>query len=301
MTGWGAFSSSGQEAFGFWTEDESSLHINVLESKAVLFSFLSFFRDVSDTSILVQSDNKTTIAYINHLGGVKSSTISDIIFELYEFCLPRNIIIKASYLKGDLNKRADALSRQEKDPSFSLPLSLFHYFCDQFSLSPHIDLFASRLNKKLDLYYSKGPDPYSAGFNALVMNWNGVVYAFPPIKLVGTFINKFIHDNAQDALLISPFWPSQPYFTNILGLLANNPILFPVSMLVNASQTPRNLSWFLASHITSQPEKALAFQRRLSPACYGALKPPLLSSTVRPGELLEIGVIHNKSVIAHSL
>ena len=235
LSGWGAFSSSGQEAFGFWTEEESSLHINALESKAVLFSFLSFFRDVSDTSILVQSDNKTTIAYINHMGGVKSSVISDIIFDLYEFCLPRNIIIKTSFLKGDHNTKADALSRQEKDSSFSLPHSLFCYFCEHFSLSPDIDLFASRLNKKLDCYYSKGPDPFALGFNSLLMNWNGIVYAFPPIKLVGKFLNKFLHENAHDAILISPYWPSQPYFPTLLELLANNPILFPVSMLENAS------------------------------------------------------------------
>ena len=133
------------------------------------------------------------------------------------------------------------------------------------------------------------------------MNWSGIVYAFPPIKLVGKFLNKFIHESAHDAILISPYWPSQPYFPTFLDLLANNPILFPVSMLVNASQTPRNLSWFLASHITSIREKALAFQRSLSPACYAVLKPPLLSSTVELGEPLVIGAIAGRSVMAHSI
>ena len=74
-SGWGAFTSSGEEAFGFWSDEESCLHINVLETKAVLYSFLSFFREISNTSILIKSDNSTTVAYINHQGGVKNSNI----------------------------------------------------------------------------------------------------------------------------------------------------------------------------------------------------------------------------------
>ena len=300
-SGWGGHSSSGTEAFGFWSDEESSLHINILETKAVLYSFLSLFRDVSDTSILIKSDNSTTVAYINHQGGVKSSVISDLVFDLYEFCLSRNILIQASFLKGRFNSKADALSRRVREKSFSLPHSLFQYLCEIFQLTPEIDLFASILNNKIDNYYSEGPDPHAIGFDAFLYHWPSTVYAFPPIPIIGKFLDKFLSDQVQDAILIVPFWPSKYYYPTLLGLLANEPVLFSVSKLKEAPQTPRHLSWFLALHITSQHDKALDYQSKLSQAYCEVLKPPLLSNTVRSGESSVIGVINQKLVTATCL
>ena len=300
-TGWGAFSSTGQEAFGFWSEDESRLHINILECKAVLFSFLSFFRDFSDTSILIKSDNSTTVAYINHQGGVKCPVISDLVFELFEFCLARNILIKASFLRGRYNSRADALSRRAKIHSYSLPSSLFLSFCNTFSLSPTIDLFASRLNNKLPMYFSEGPDPHCCGFDAFLLDWPSSVYAFPPISLVGKFLNKFLQYKNSEALLITPFWPSQPYFPTLLELLADKPILFPVSLLKDADHLPRHLYNLLAWPITSSPDRTLDYQMSLSPACSEASRRLLWNSTILHGQDLAIGVIQNKLVTATCL
>ena len=57
---------------GRWTAEESSLHINVLELKAILFSVQSLFKNSSDVHIRVRTDNSTAVAYINNLGDVKS-------------------------------------------------------------------------------------------------------------------------------------------------------------------------------------------------------------------------------------
>ena len=47
-TGWGGWTSRGESTYGFWSASESSLHINVLEMKAVLFLFQCFFRQTRD-------------------------------------------------------------------------------------------------------------------------------------------------------------------------------------------------------------------------------------------------------------
>ena len=57
---------------GRWTAEESSLHINVLELKAILFSVQSLFKNSSDVHIRVRTDNSTAVGYINNLGRVKS-------------------------------------------------------------------------------------------------------------------------------------------------------------------------------------------------------------------------------------
>ena len=71
LLGWGAVVED-QSTGGRWTENESELHINVLELKAVLFGLKAFYRQARNTDILVKSDNTVTVAYINKMGGTHS-------------------------------------------------------------------------------------------------------------------------------------------------------------------------------------------------------------------------------------
>ena len=184
-TGWGAVfccksSSRETEASGFWSIEESSLHINKLETSAVLLALLSLCRYISNSSVLIRSDSSTTVNYLNNLGGVKSPIISDIVKDIYNFCIKKNLRIQAAHLSGRLNCRADSLSRRPRDHCYSLPLNNFSYLCKKFSIFPVIDLFADRLNNKLPNYISEGPDPYASGFDAFILPWPQSIYAFPP-------------------------------------------------------------------------------------------------------------------------
>ena len=296
--GWGAFTSLDEEAFGFWSPEESSLHINVLESLAVLFAFQCFFREVRNVNVLIVSDNYTTVSYINHFGGVRSQAVSSVITDLYSFCQERNLVIKASFLKGRLNLRADALSRRVKDHGYSLPVSLFQHFCNHFCLDPEVDLFASRLNNKLPFYYSRGPDPSSSGFDAFSMDWPNSVYAFPPIMLVDKFLAYFMNHNISEGLVVVPYWPGQSFFPNLLKLISNTPILFSVSHLEGSAQTPRPLRFLLACHISSDPEKRKGYLRSLSQESseVSISTPSALIS--EPGKSLSIGVVASKLLTA---
>ena len=296
--GWGAFTSLDEEAFGFWSSEESLLHINVLESMAVLFAFKCFFREVRDASILILSDNRTTVTYINNFGGVRSLAVSNVITDLYSFCQDRNLTIKASFLKGRLNLRADALSRRTRDHCYSLPSSLFNHFCDHFSLDLEVDLFASRHNNKLPLYYSRGPDQYALGFYAFSMTWPNSVYAFPPIMLVDKFLAYFVNNNIAVGLVIVPFWQGQSYFPNLLKLIFNTPLLFSVSHLEGSSQTPRPLRYLLACPITSVQESRRAYLEDLSVGSSRALTSTPSALIAEPGRSLLIGVVEGKLLTA---
>ena len=133
------------------------------------------------------------------------------------------------------------------------------------------------------------------------MNWPYSVYAFPPVPLVSKFLNKFLQSNISDALLIAPFWPSQPFFPVILNLLVDKPILFSVTLLVDSSQVPKPLSTLMALHISSRPERSLDYQSKLSEDFSGVSKLPLLHSTVPHGQDFVIGAIQNRLVTASCL
>src|SRR5207245_1385834 len=71
-TGWKASLEGGMTIHGHWNLHERSLHINHLEMKAIYFT-LRAFREISNQTILVQTDNTTCVAYINHQGGTTST------------------------------------------------------------------------------------------------------------------------------------------------------------------------------------------------------------------------------------
>lgn len=48
---------------------ESQNHINVLELLAVAYAVKAYLKEKSDLQVLVQTDNKTDMTYINKMGG----------------------------------------------------------------------------------------------------------------------------------------------------------------------------------------------------------------------------------------
>ena len=300
-SGWGAVSSSGEEVSGFWSEDEASFHINVLETKAVVFAFQSLFRSVSGVDILIRSDSTTTVSYINNFGGARSPVITDVIFQFYELCLVQNLRVRATHVCGRLNTRADALSRRPREHSYSLPSSLFSLLCDHFSILPYVDLFASRINNKLPVYFSEGPDPFASEFDAFIRPWPDSVYAFPPINMVDKFLSRFLLLNVNYGLLVCPYWPSQPYFSALLDLLIDDPVLISASMVVDAYLLPHSVSEFLVCVISSSSVLRKEFLQRLQPVSCEAstLGPSVL--TYEAGSSLSIGVLHGRLISAHCL
>ena len=137
---------------GRWTTEESLLHINVLELKAVQFAVKSFFKDTSNVHVRIRSDNTTTVSYINKMGGIQSERCNEIAREICLYCKLRNIWISAEHLPGVNNSRADLESRTFSDGiEWTLEKKYFNCIIDRFG-DVEIDLFASRLNAQVNQF-----------------------------------------------------------------------------------------------------------------------------------------------------
>ena len=78
LSGWGAHvEPEGLLFHGLWTEDQSRLHINVLEMKAIFLSLTRAVNKVKNSTVLVSTDNTTVVAYIRHQGGTHSTVLSE--------------------------------------------------------------------------------------------------------------------------------------------------------------------------------------------------------------------------------
>ena len=152
--GWGGCMTTDQgkpSTGGNWSENEAKLHINKLELWAAWFTIQSFWSHATGCHIKIASDNTTTVAYINNLGGTKDDC-NEIARKIWLWCQKHDNWISAVHLPGVDNTLADLESRSVHDNTeWKLNPILFNKLCQKFG-TPEIDLFTSRLNAQLNKY-----------------------------------------------------------------------------------------------------------------------------------------------------
>ena len=214
--GWGAYMGDITTG-GRWTYEESQSHINVLELKAIFFSLKSLITRPCQ-HVRIMTDNTTAMAYIKHMGGVRSLQCNEVAHEIWKWCEQRSIWLSIAHVPGVENVIADYKSRHFSDNvEWQLNPKLFERICQRFG-EPTIDLFASRLNKQIIRYVSWMPDPEAVAVDAFSMSWtNEYFYAFPPFSCIARCIRKILEDKAT-GLLVVPFWPTQPWWARLINL-----------------------------------------------------------------------------------
>ena len=111
--GWGAHVASNATG-GRWPGIEKQDHINVLELRAILFGLKSLC-EVKDAHIRVMTDNTTALAYLKHLGGVKSPDCNEVARQIWEWAASRNIWLSEAHIPGIENVLADHKSQHFQD------------------------------------------------------------------------------------------------------------------------------------------------------------------------------------------
>lgn len=93
-------------------------------------------------------------------------------------------MIKAYYLEGIRNCRADFLSRHTpSDHSYSLRQDIFDEIRHSLSFKLIIDCFASRLNNKLLSFISRHSVLYSSGIDRSQLDGKIIYICFLPFRL----------------------------------------------------------------------------------------------------------------------
>ena len=96
---------------GHWSRAWAKRHINWLELQAVWLTLKHFLPQLQGTAMDVISDNSTTVAYINKVGGTQSPSLCHLALDVWAWCRQHDIFLVASHLSGDKKVPADALSR----------------------------------------------------------------------------------------------------------------------------------------------------------------------------------------------
>ena len=154
LAGWGA-SMNNQVAQGTWSNEEKSLHINILELMKADKALRQFLPFLISNRIVMMLDNITAIAYINKKGGTSSRLLNSITKSLWLFCLRNNLSVVAEHIQGIHNITADHLSRlYQESETKDWPLDPHLFNLVNYHRGPFIrDLFAEPWNTKCPIFF----------------------------------------------------------------------------------------------------------------------------------------------------
>lgn len=236
--GWGGEMNQ-HRVSGRWSSEETQFHINFLELKAVQFLLMTLANQVYGQNIQIQVDNKTAVAYLNHMGGTHSTSMNTLAKEIWEWAIVRKIHLTAVHIPGVENTNADFLSQHFMDQmEWQLNQQITCKIFQQL-FQPEVDLFASRLNFQIPRYVSWQPDPMAWRTDAFSIPWKNLkAFAFPPFNLISAVLQKVLRDDPL-LILITPLWKTQPWYPQVLHLSCENPILLPI--VNNLLTLPYNL------------------------------------------------------------
>ena len=156
----------------------------------------------------------------------KSEDCNLISKQIWLWCIENNIWLSCSHIAGKVNVEADKKSRVFNDNlEWQLNTKIFEKIVAKWG-RPEVDMFASRLNYQVKNFCSWKADPCSSYVDAFTVNWSSfkLIYMFPPFSLLGSCIQKIRMEQAS-AVLIAPLWQTQPWFTRLMQLLIDQPML----------------------------------------------------------------------------
>ena len=86
-----------------------------------------------------------------------------------------------------------------------------------------MDLFATRDNKKLEMFVSPFPDDRALETDALAIKWLGMwAYAFPLFPLIPLVLRK-VREEQVKLILVAPWWPTMSWIPELLDLCLEPP------------------------------------------------------------------------------
>lgn len=259
--GWGAHMGNLQ-AQGFWNRRLRFKSSNFRELTAVQMALLSFCPNLKNATVQLLTDNITTVAYLNNMGG-PSLELSRLAEDIWTIAERSGLRLQTRHLPGINNVEADQLSRRFPKFEWKLNPRLFQYL--NCVWGPHtIDRFSSALTSQLPRFNSRYLEPGTSGVDALAqLNWSEHNnWVNPPFRLIPEVL-RIIKEQKAEATLIAPLWPAQPWFPELKRLSKTYPIRIhttsrafqsaaPVDVLPEPLRNPRwkIFAWRLSGKVT---------------------------------------------------
>ena len=127
----------------------------MLEMMAIRLALKQAITFIHHSCIMISTDNKTVVSYISKHGGIHSPNLCVEVWEILNWCLEHDIVIRVRHIPDKFNILADRLSRLDKPikTEWALDQTVANSLFQMLNF-PNVDLFATRFNHKLPLCLS---------------------------------------------------------------------------------------------------------------------------------------------------
>jgi hypothetical protein len=141
---------------------------------------------------ILMNNRNWKVPILRSQGGTHCYKLYLLTREILLLCDHLRLHLVVRHVPGKLNVLADSLSRTlaPVNTEWELLQSVFQAITFQWG-SPHVDLFATSLNYKLQVFVSPVPDPNAYAVDAMGFPWEGLfAYAFPPFRFLSAVLRK---------------------------------------------------------------------------------------------------------------
>uniref|UniRef100_A0A1E1WRT6 RNase H type-1 domain-containing protein n=1 Tax=Pectinophora gossypiella TaxID=13191 RepID=A0A1E1WRT6_PECGO len=220
--GWGAY-VNGYHIKGTWTDCEKLLSTNMKELLTIHFILKEFAPHCRGETVLIQSDNRTALAYLRNQGGTRSDNLMSLTRSIFAYIVKYRIRLTLSYIPGPLNTIADSLSRFEKLPEWHLIPTACNVLFTKWG-TPCIDLFASHSAHVVPLYVSRDlRDPHAVHYDAFSRDWSySLAWVFPPPCLMPQVLLALNQARGR-FIIICPQWSNVPWRADLKPRALSSP------------------------------------------------------------------------------
>nr|XP_034827071.1 uncharacterized protein LOC117984550 [Maniola hyperantus] len=225
-SGWGA-AIGNEKLNGFWNRQQRAWHSNQKELWAVLESIKRKGSQLRGQTVMVQTDNRTVVAYITKQGGTKSLPLLRITQKILHLANDFRINLIARYIPGKYNGIADSLSRAKELPEWSLSQEALQMIFTMMG-TPEVDLFASARSAILPRYVSEDARDRNCLFvDAFSRQWNfNLGWVFPPPALIPRVL-RHLTCCSGTYLLVAPKWEKTFWKVELIQRTLGRPFTIP--------------------------------------------------------------------------
>ncbi|XP_053615041.1 uncharacterized protein LOC128677901 [Plodia interpunctella] len=215
---WGALVNN-KELQGCWNSEQENYHCNAKEMYAVIAALSKEAATLKDSTVILQSDNRTVISYIKNEGGTKSPLLLNLTKELLALTNSLNVVLLPHHLPGMYNTEADHLSRNRSGSEWHL-LDAVTSRIFKCWVTPVIDLFASKTAHVVPDYVTFDLlDSNACYHNDFSRFWHyQLAWLFPPPGLIPRIL-QHLNTAHGHFIVITPKW-KKPYWRPDLKLRA---------------------------------------------------------------------------------
>lgn len=203
--GWGATVNQ-ENLCGPWIKHQKSWHSNQKELWTLLEVLLRVGPKLTGQTVMIQTDNKSVVAYITKEGGTRSLKLLLSTYKILTLAHHYRIHLVARYLPGRYNLIADSLSREYQLPEWTLSRNILKIIFNRWG-TPSVDLFASARSAIMKRYVSEDvKDRKCLYVDAFSQPWNfSLGWAFPPPAMIPRVLQHLMTSSGT-YLLVAPKW-----------------------------------------------------------------------------------------------